>query len=475
MRFSTIEFEIMKKKIIICFVVAAGAFCAFEISQRDKTIDTDKTTIEYRWLETDSAAAIDSRLRADFSLSREQITELIQAKYNDVTDADIDTFVARHYIEAKTIDGEQRFHRKSVRNLGLLNPEYNGGFEHRGDDATQDRINFVDSILQYYRGKNSKGLSHEVTYRFSINVPYNEAIAGDTLRVWMPLPLESDACVRQRNVEVLEATPADYTLAAGRSIHNSIYFEAPAPAEGDTAHFEYTGRYINSGAYASAEQIAKDMKPYDKESDIYKTYTKLPDGRHIVPMEELAREIVGDETNPFKQSELVFDYIINRYPWAGAREYSTIECIPEYVIRELHGDCGQVSLLYISLMRSLGVPARWESGWMLHPGEVNLHDWSEVYFEGIGWVPVDISFGRYTGAKDPEITYFYSHGMDSHRMAVNKGVGCKFYPEKRFVRSETVDFQTGEVETTKGNLYYPAWDYSMDIIKVVPISENFKK
>ncbi len=141
------------------------------------------------------------------------------------------------------------------------------------------------------------------------------------------------------------------------------------------------------------------------------------------------------------------------------------------MVNEGHGDCGQVSLLYISLMRSLGVPARWESGWMLHPGEVNLHDWAEVYFEGIGWLPVDVSFGRYINADNEEVRGFYSHGIDAHRFAANKGVGDKLYPAKRFVRSETVDFQVGEVETNKGNLYYPAWDSYMTILNVEPISE----
>lgn len=106
---------------------------------------------------------------------------------------------------------------------------------------------------------------------------------------------------------------------------------------------------------------------------------------------------------------------------------------------------------------------------MIHPNEVGLHDWAEVYFEGIGWLPVDVSFGRYTGASDPEATTFYSHGIDAHRLAANKAVGKQFFPPKRYVRSETVDFQAGEVETNKGNLYYPAWEYDMEVISVEPI------
>ncbi len=419
------------------------------------------------WLETDSVAAIEARIAADFTLSREELAERLSEKYEGIQASDLDSLTARHYLEAKIIDGELRFHRKAPGNFGLLDPRFNGGTPPRGARASAARISYVDSVLAWRRGTMPDGGAHEVTYSFTVDVPYHKAIAGDTLRVWMPLPVES---ARQYGVEILRSTPAHYITSDGRSEHNTIYFEGPAPAaKGDTARFGYTARFVTTGAYVSAADIERSLEPYDRTSPDYERYTRLPDGPHIVRLDSLASVIVGKETNPFRQSELVYDYIINRFPWAGAREYSTLSCIPEYVQREGHGDCGQVSLLYISLMRTLGVPARWESGWMLHPGEKNLHDWAEVYFEGVGWLPVDVSFGRYTGASDPEARTFYSHGIDAHRFATNRGVGDTLYPPKRFVRSETVDFQLGEVETAKGNLYYPAWDSHMELIEVKPV------
>ena len=106
---------------------------------------------------------------------------------------------------------------------------------------------------------------------------------------------------------------------------------------------------------------------------------------------------------------------------------------------------------------------------MLHPGEKNYHDWAEVYFEGIGWVPVDVSFGRYTASGNPDVRTFCSHGQDIYRFASNSGVGGELYPPKRYVRSETVDFQAGEVETSRGNLFYPLWNSHLEIIKIEPL------
>jgi len=454
--------QAMRKIVILLCILAIGAYAYYKISGHF-VHGTENVMPE--WLETDSAAAIERRIAADFSMSQKEVLAAIRGRHPEVDPAMLDSFVEKKYVECMEINGEKRYFRKTVRNLDLLNPVYNGGTAPRGASASEARMSYVDSVLDYYAGRNDKGLAHEVVYRFSIDVPGDEAIEGDTLRVWMPVPMET---ARQHGFSLLSAEPSGYILSEGRTPHNSIYFESIATAPGDTAHFEYSARFVTQGSYCSAADIERNLQPYDKENAEYKQYTVF-DNPHIVRLDSLAAAIVGDETSPFRMSELVYDYIIDRYPWAGAREYSTITCMPEYVLEQGHGDCGQVSLLYISLMRTLGIPARWESGWMLHPGELNLHDWAEVYFEGVGWLPVDVSFGRYTGSKNRETQTFYSHGMDSHRFAANRGVGGEFYPPKRFVRSETVDFQVGEVESNKGNLYYPAWKYKMEIMDIKPV------
>lgn len=417
------------------------------------------------WLEADSAQAIKSRILSDFSIKWADGVSIFGERYG-IDEATLEDWEKNHYIETKVIDGEKRIHRKSVGNARLLNPLLNGDQHFRGEMASDARISYVDSILRYCDNTLPTGKAHKVRYRFTIDVPFNESLAGDTLKVWMPYPMQTQ---RQSDIVLLSTSQPDYVLSDGRSVHNSIYFSRPVVNDSIT-HFSYEAEFITNGEYFSPEFIIDNLVPYDKTDSTYVRYTSF-EAPHIIELKELAQKIVGPETNPYRQSELVFNYIIQNYPWAGAREYSTIECIPQYVLDEKHGDCGQVSLLYISLMRSLGVPARWESGWMLHPGEKNLHDWAEVYFNGIGWVPVDVSFGRYLRSDDPRVQRFYSTGMDSHRFASNQGVCGEFFPPKRFVRSETVDAQLGEVESTKGNLFYPGWRQSLKLLEVTPIEQ----
>lgn len=417
------------------------------------------------WIERDSTEAVAKRIARDFPYTDKEFIDEASKECPGFNKKDLETAIAAKRIEAHDVGGKRHIFRKALRNMKLLSES---AFPGRGAKASPMRIACVDTILRWSRGLKTPGSGHRVKYRFKIMVPVVDEIAHDTVRVWMPVPSPTQ---RQRNIAILSAWPQQYVLSDDKSHHHSIFFEQASGEPGDTLVFEYVATFDTYGEYFSTERIEKEMLPLDTLSSVYKAYTRF-EPPHIVRLDSLARSIAKDQTNPYKLSEMVFDYIAQRYPWAGAREYSTIECMPEYVVERGYGDCGQVALLYISLMRTLGVPARWESGWMLHPGEKNLHDWAEVYFEGVGWVPVDVSFGRYSNATDPEAVKFYSHGIDSYRLAANSGVCDEFYPPKRFIRSETVDAQMGEVETTKGNLFYPLWDQNLEIISIEPLTKE---
>jgi len=66
-----------------------------------------------------------------------------------------------------------------------------------------------------------------------------------------------------------------------------------------------------------------------------------------------------------------------------------------------------------------------------------------------------------------EEEYFFLGGIDSWRMIVNSDYSAPLMPEKKYPRSETVDFQRGEVEWEGGNLYFNKWKYKMDIESLV--------
>ena len=411
--------------------------------------------------ESDSVLAIISRIRSDFSLSYDEGVVAIMQKYPHASSRLIDDWEAANYIETKVIDGKKMMFAKSPRNVGLVAPELAVADRYKQMKGAANLANFARTAIDE-ADADGFGKWRRVKVKFAIDVDADAVDKGKTIRVWMPFPIESE---RQANATLLSST--DKAVFARDAVHNTIYMERKA--DGKAAHFEAVMQYDVRSKTISQDAMLRRLLPYDTSSDIYKKYTaqELPQIQKSADLNDLAWKIVGNETNPVLQASLVFNWIDARFPWAGAREYSTIPCLPRYVLERGYGDCGQVTLLYITLLRNLGIPARWESGWWLAPGDSGMHDWGEVYFEGIGWVPVDMSYGMIAAADTPEVAHFYKSGMDFYRFAANKGVCGLLSPEKKYVRSETVDSQLGEVEWDGGNLfYYKDWHPKFEILSI---------
>jgi hypothetical protein len=317
-------------------------------------------------------------------------------------------------------------------------------------------------VQQTENGENI--LQNPATFRidYSITLDADAVPAGETVKCWMPFPRESEP--RQKNVQFISASSENYQIADNRNLQRSIYFEKTAISNQPTV-FEYSATFEIAPEYHAIDPA--QIQPYDTKSELYTKYTaeRQP---HIVfskPVKELADSLTKGINNPFEKARAIFYWIDQNIPWASALEYSIIECIPEYVLENRHGDCGMKTLLFMSMARYAGIPCKWQSGWMLHPGEINLHDWCQVYYEGVGWVPVDQSFGLQE-SENQRIREFYLSGIDEYRWIVNDDFGSSFQPQKKYYRSEPIDFQRGELEWKGGNLYFNQWDYHLKLTRI---------
>ncbi len=414
-------------------------------------------------VEADSVRAIMNRIKADFRYTYDEGIGKIQERFPHATADNIKDWEARNFIETKIIDGQKMMYRKAISNLDRLVPELSANRKIEANMNALKRAKFLTELIGGISSETGLDGGHRFTIKYTIDVDADSIPAGKKIRVWMPYPIVSD---RQKNVTLLSSS--DKVKFSDSDKHNTVYMERKAK-KGQSAHFEIVYSYDVYSKYYNQDYLLRNLLPYDKSSETYLKYT-AQDAPQILlndEMKSLALHIVGNETNPVKQASLIYNWIDAYFPWAGAREYSTIPNLAEYVLNRGYGDCGQVTLLYINLLRNIGIPARWESGWYLEPEELGIHDWAETYFEGIGWVPTDMSFGRNLASKNGDVVDFYKTGMDYHRLAANKGVCGKFSPEKKFIRSETVDSQLGEIEYDGENLfYYKGWTPKLEIVSV---------
>ena len=408
----------------------------------------------------DSLREVMRRWRIEFPYNQQQIRDQVSQRLgSSVSDSQLRQWETRQQLEMRWIDGERRYFQRAASNLMRLDTTlfprpvrsyYSDALEHH-----------LRQVIDVTRRMGDCSLPLRMTLHYTLTVQPNAAPAGDTVRCWLPYPQEG--LERQQQVELLTTSPAAYWVAPIGTPQRSIYLQQVALRD-SAMRFEVVFRVTTRAQYFAPDSLEGRVRPYNTSSALYRTFTAARPPHILLDRQVAAkaRAVVGAERNPVRMTRRIYDWIDDHFPWAGAIEYGVIASIPDYVLRAGHGDCGQVSLLLISMLRSVGIPARWESGWWLMPGDVGLHDWASVYYEGVGWVPIDMSFGKQP-SRDPAVRIFYRSGIDRYRLIVNSDYGLPLVPAKRWMRSEPVDFQRGEVECSAGNLYFDQWDYSMEV------------
>jgi transglutaminase-like putative cysteine protease len=111
----------------------------------------------------------------------------------------------------------------------------------------------------------------------------------------------------------------------------------------------------------------------------------------------LARDVAGGERNPVMQARLLYDHVTATMAYDAARQ--SWKGSTEHALACSVGNCNDIHALFISLTRSLGIPARLVLSQALEappPGAeacelCGYHCWAEFFAPGLGWIPVDAS------------------------------------------------------------------------------------
>ena len=416
----------------------------------------------------DSLRQIAERISLDFPFTEIQVTAQIEKLIGYVTPEERSAWEIKGWLEWKNINGEKKYFKRAVSNLILIKKFHEQKDERPDEIAIEPnmifRMKHTEEVLKDsdFNGKPVVPVNMKITYTIKVNP---DAVPdGKKIRCWLPWPKED--LPRQRDVKLLNTSNQEYLIAPDSAIHSTIYMEGLAK-KGKPTVFQVSYSYVSNAMYFKMSEII--IHPYDLTTSIYKKYTseQLPHICFTDNVKRLADSITSGDNDPTSIVRKLYFWFKDNIVWTGALEYSIIPNIPDYVIKNMRGDCGMQTFLLISMLRYKGIPARWQSGWMMPPDNQNLHDWCQVYYEGTGWVPVDVSYDLQK-SDNPLIRNFYLSGIDSYRLIINDGVAGPLHPEKNFLRSEPYDFQRGEVEWEGGNLYFNKWDYNMKIEYFIP-------
>jgi len=373
------------------------------------------------------------RLHKDYPHPREKAIKILKGRIEDFKEEEIDFWISQGIVDRHIFEGEERFYDRFVDNIFFLNPRIKRRDAKDGPWRRYTKRLIAGAMVRINKGEIRK-------YRVKAGIRIKLRKEG-YYRVWLPFPKEN---FQVEKVKLLKAEGGKYTVAENDTLQRTVYFEGWGKEFG--VEFEYVISEVN-GAMEGKADLERNMKE------------KLPHVRFTPYIKELAQEIVGDAEDDYSKARKIYDWITKNTTYTYVREYCIYDNISEYVATSLRGDCGMFALLFITLCRAVGIPAKWQSGWFITPKFASPHDWAQVYVNDT-WLPVDASFGnaRRHGSRRNE---FYFGNLDAFRMIANDNFLVDFEPEKRFWRSDPVDNQRGEVENERRNIYFN--EFSTDI------------
>ncbi|TAJ45555.1 transglutaminase-like domain-containing protein [Methanofollis fontis] len=306
-----------------------------------------------------------------------------------------------------------------------------------------DRVVDFDYTSRYALAEAQEGaLPYRNPVRYAgterLDLPADSLPVNGTLRVWFPLPLETDS---QQDVSVANLSHPEYIVTGpvteGRIGY--VYYEVPIEAlDGDLV--------ISADiAFTSYEQIFEvdpaSVLDYDTSDPDYILYTSSSRNIEVTDgVRDLAASIAGNETNPCLAVHAVYRSIIDTYPYSQVPHASLDTVEPKvaessYMLATGHGDCGTQSMLFAALCRSLGIPARAAGGYQMLLAETpGTHFWAEYYIEGYGWVPCDTTVAEiadWVAIPEEERERFktyYADRLDPARLVIQTDVDAPMDP-----------------------------------------------
>ncbi len=373
------------------------------------------------------------RLPLDYRYSEEEGLALLREHIPDFTREELQELEDSGAIDWIYIQGKPHFSSSFYDTLEKVYPDIARRAGLPPAEESKERKLLYDTVKKL---EETGSAACRIRLRAHLRVADSAFRPGEPLLVHLPIPAPA---VNMENIQILECSPQPARIAPETAGQRTVSFSC-APQENPLFTVEY--QYDCRAVYRPLDP--EKVSPLQPDFD---TQEQAPHIRFTPFIRALCKELSAGETNPLKLARKFYDYCTTVVTYAFMREYATLTQIPEYAGLGLKGDCGVQALLFITLCRCAGIPARWQSGLYVTPYDVGCHDWAMFYVAPYGWLFADPSFGGSayrSGNKLGHDHYFGS--LDPFRMAANSQFQWEFDPPKAQLRADPTDNQRGEAE-----------------------------
>ena len=267
------------------------------------------------------------------------------------------------------------------------------------------------------------------SFTYQVHVPPQADAKSSHL--WIPLP-QNDSYQSISGLRM--ESPVSHTEGREPQYQNPFAVFTPTPAQAAAGYdvtllFNATRREHAVDVHSPALQTAGAPSSSDPLMQRYLEPDKL------VPLNgtiaELAKQQTAGDTTPLQKARHIYDYVVAtlRYDKTG-EGWGRGDAI--WACTSKRGNCTDFHSLFIGMMRSAGIPARFEIGFPLPEGKTEgeipgYHCWAEFYLNGAGWIPVDAS----EAWKNPAKRDYFFGAHDDNRVFFTYGRDIVLSPQQQ--------------------------------------------
>lgn len=369
---------------------------------------------------------------AALSLFKDNIADFKTEEFESLRDEDALDWVY--------LDSEIHFRENILQNIMKTRPNY--AKRCTNPELLDKRTNLLNETMHKMKEKGE--LTYHIRLRATLKVKPEAQKPGEKIRVHLPLPIEY---AQVKNFRLIDTSHKSALVNEPDHPARTVYFEKEYEAD-EEFYVEY--EFDNHMVYKNP--LPEEV---DEAQPTFYTEEQLPHIKFSPYIKSVAKEIIGNETNPLEKARLIYEYITKNVMYSFVRPYYTITDIPTYALTGFKGDCGIQALTFITLCRAVGVPARWQAGLYTNPETIGNHDWAQFYVAPFGWLYADTSFGGSAYRTGEEERWkFYFGNLEPFRMPAVSDFQHDFTPALDFSRNDPYDNQNGEAEFESGKLTY---------------------
>ncbi len=403
------------------------------------------------------------RIEEDYPYGFDEAMAIVRAAIPDFTEAEFRALVDDFKIDWIYVRGEERYFDRFFETLLKVNAgiaaraNVKKGHVDGEDESGEKEEGLLDRTIRILKEKGTFGCRLRI--RATVRIKDEAFEPGKKVRVHIPVVA---AARQQSNIVIHKTFPEAAFIAPADAPQRTVYFEE-VMRENHEFMVEYS--YDNVISYVDpdpAKVLKEQPRFFTEEQDPHVVFTPY--------LKALARDLTAHTDNPLEKARAIYDFVTLNVKYSYMREYFALESIAENCARNFRGDCGVQALLFITLCRCAGIPAKWQSGLNSSPESTGPHDWAEFYVAPYGWMFADPSFGggaHRAGAEHRR--RFYFGNLDPYRMVANREFQAAFTPDKAHWRCDPYDNQTGEIEYEERGLLYREYKRKQELLECVEL------